>query len=205
MVSLPGDVAPERFGGFYDQTAPAFDLMRRQYQDIPPRNFLQRQSGLAVGIPKPSQRLRNINGFMNASTNYTAVQNAPHYMKMRWQHVQRKNAARAADEIAKRDLAIHSMRTIAKGVDRIRKHKKRQEAYKSPAAGLKLKQAINQFIAGKDIPESELPMVASLPKSAKDVKKALSSIIQAEGVQQPRGFDLQALMAADAARQAAAR
>ena len=98
MVSLPGDVAPERFQGFYDQSAPARDLYKLQSQDIPPRDFLLHQSGLYAGVPNARAKLRNINGFMHASTSYHAVQIAPHHMRSRWQHVAERNRELAAEE-----------------------------------------------------------------------------------------------------------
>jgi hypothetical protein len=147
MVSLPGDVAPERFHGFYDQVAPASELMRRQYEDIPPANFLERQSGLFAGIPKPRSKLRSIDGFMNSTTNYKTVQDAPHFMRMRHQHVAQRNLEHAAKELAAHHAAVHSRRAENESLLAARKHRAAGvKPYKSLAAGLKLKQALRQVL-----------------------------------------------------------
>ena len=153
MVSLPGDVAPERFAGFYGQEAPGRALMRRQYGDIPPQNFLLTQSGLNAGISDARKKLRDINGFMHATTNYESVQNAPHYMRMRWRHVAERNAERAARDLENHRRSVHSA-TLA--------HKNKRplldkaKPYKSYAAGLKLKQALREVTKnGKRVMQQE--------------------------------------------------
>ena len=146
MVSLPGDVAPERFHGFYDQTAPARDLYRLQAQDIPQRDFLERQSGIHAGIPNARAKLRDINGFMHASTSYHAVQNAPHYMRSRWQHVAERNREIAARDLAKHHEAVHNLRQEHKHYLETRAKKHPEEILRSAASGLKLKQAMRQVL-----------------------------------------------------------
>lgn len=153
MVSLPGDVAPERFAGFYGQEAPARALMQRQYGDIPPQNFLLTQSGLNAGIADARNKLRNINGFMHATTSYDGVQNAPHYMRMRWKHVAERNAERAAQDLEHHRRSVHSATLANKN-----KHPPLNKAkpYKSYAAGLKLKQAIREVTKnGKRVLQQE--------------------------------------------------
>ena len=146
MVSLAGDVAPERFDGFYGQTAPAADLMRRQYQDIPSADFLVRQSGLHAGIPKPRTKLRDLDGFMNSSTNYKAIQNAPNFMRMRYQHLAERNAQRAARDLEENRKKIHFLQATEDARRGTRSAKVKGSPYKSEAAGLKLKQALRSVL-----------------------------------------------------------
>jgi hypothetical protein len=142
MVSLRGDVAPERRLGFYSQIAPAAALMDRQYHDIPPLNFLQTQSGYFAGIPA-SRKLENIDGFFNSSTNYLKVQDAPHFLRMRKARLEEHARKRALEEIESHRNAVHSAR---KTQTQLREERKRRRQsfvpYKSEAAGLKLKQAM---------------------------------------------------------------
>jgi hypothetical protein len=146
MVSLPGDVAPERFHGFYEQIAPQTELMRRQFEDIPPTKFLQYQSGFRVGIPNARQKLRNINGFMHATTNYHTVQDAPHFMRMRYKHVRELNAKRQAAQTALDEAQVHSLRKQNKERMDARNSRSAPMPHKSYAAGLKLKQALRQVL-----------------------------------------------------------
>lgn len=151
MVSLPGDVAPERFEGFYSQTAPARALMKRQYGDIPPQNFLQKNLGLLAGIPHPISKLRNIDGFMHATTNYNGVQNAPAYLQMRRAAVARQN--RDMDTVSsdgfKKAVAASALQQSLLAAEKKRRHEN-VKVHRSTAAGLKLKQALRQVtINGK--------------------------------------------------------
>jgi len=158
MVSLPGDVAPERFAGFYGQTAPQRALMKRQYGDIPPQNFLQRQSGLLAGIPHPITKLKNINGFMHASTNYEGVQNAPAYLQMRRFAVAKRNRERAeVDSKAFRDATTASkLEQSLLAAERKRRRENAPKVYRSGAAGLKLKQALRAVeVKGKKLMQRE--------------------------------------------------
>ena len=153
MVSLPGDVAPERFAGFYGQEAPARALMRRQYGDIPPQNFLLTQSGLNAGIADARNKLRNINGFMHATTSYDGVQNAPHHLRMRWRHVAERNAERAAQDLEHHRRSVHSTELAYKNK---RPLLNKAQPYKSYAAGLKLKQALREVTKnGKRVMQQE--------------------------------------------------
>jgi hypothetical protein len=86
---------------------------------------------------------------MNASTSYTSVQNAPHFIRMRWKHLAKRNAARAAMDALEQQRALHASMKRPKHV------RERVEAYRSEAAGLKLKQAINQTTL-PETPESEI-------------------------------------------------
>jgi hypothetical protein len=146
MVRLAGDVAPERFNGFYNQVAPGVDLMKRQFQDIPSPDFLVRQSGLHAGFPKPRTKLRNIDGFMNSSTNFNSVQNAPHFIRMRYQHLAQRAAERAARELEENRKKIHYLRQMDADRKEARRTKVKETPYKSEAAGLKLKQAQRQVL-----------------------------------------------------------
>jgi hypothetical protein len=146
MVRLAGDVAPERLGGFYNQVAPASDLMRRQLQDIPSPDFLVHQSGLHAGFAKPRTKLRNIDGFMNASTNYKTIQNAPHFMRMRYQHLAQRAAERAANELEENRKKIHYLKATEATRRETRRSKVKEAPYKSYAAGLKLKQALRAVL-----------------------------------------------------------
>jgi hypothetical protein len=145
MVSLPGDVAPERFEGFYSQTAPARALMKRQYGDIPPQNFLQRNLGLLAGIPHPISKLRNIDGFMHATTNHASVQNAPAHLQMRRAAVARQ--IRDMDAVSsgafKKAVAASALQQSLLAAEKKRRHEN-VKIHRSAAAGLKLKQALRQ-------------------------------------------------------------
>jgi hypothetical protein len=146
MVRLAGDVAPERFNGFYNQTAPAVDLMKRQFQDIPSPDFLVRQSGLHAGFAKPRTKLRNIDGFANSSTNFNSVQNAPHFIRMRYQHLAQRAAERAARELEENRKKIHYLKQADADRKEARRTKVKETPYRSYAAGLKLKQALRQVL-----------------------------------------------------------
>ena len=146
MVRLAGDVAPERFNGFYNQVAPATDLMKRQMQDIPSPDFLVRQSGLHAGFPKPRTKLRNLDGFTNSSTNFSTVQNAPHFIRMRYQHLAQRAAERAARELEENRKKIHYLRQADADRKEARRTKVKETPYKSSAAGLKLKQALRSVL-----------------------------------------------------------
>jgi hypothetical protein len=146
MVSLAGDVAPERFDGFYGQTAPAADLMRRQFQDIPSADFLVRQGGLHAGFAKPRTMLRNIDGFSNSSTNFKTVQNAPQFIRMRYQHLAQRNAQRAARDLEENRKKIHYLQATEGARREARSTKVKGSPYKSEAAGLKLKQALRSVL-----------------------------------------------------------
>lgn len=158
MVSLPGDVAPERFQGFYGQTAPQRALMKRQYGDIPPQNFLQTQSGLLAGVPHPIRKLKNLNGFMNSSTNYVGVQNAPALLQMRRAAVAKRNRDRqAADSQAFKDaIKASALQQSLMAAERKRRRDNAPSIYRSKAAGLKLKQALRAVtLKGKTLMQRE--------------------------------------------------
>lgn len=158
MVSLPGDVAPERFDGFYSQTAPARALMKRQYGDIPPQNFLVRQSGLLAGIPHASSKLRDVNGFMHATTNYHTVQNAPAFLQMRYAAVAKRNRehALAHSDAFHKAVAASALEQSMLAAEKKRRRENRPKVYSSKAAGLKLKQALRPVkIKGKDLMQRE--------------------------------------------------
>lgn len=145
MVSLRGDVAPERMFGFYDQKAPAFALMQRQYSDIPPRNFLQTQSGYFAGIPA-ARKLENIDGFMNSTTNYLKVQDAPHYLRMRRARLEQRDRELVQEKLERHRAAVRSARKTQSEIveERKRREENRPSPYSSEAAGLKLKQALRE-------------------------------------------------------------
>jgi hypothetical protein len=171
MVSLPGDVAPERFAGFYGQTAPARALMKRQYGDIPPQNFLARQSGLYAGIPHASSKLRNIDGFMHATTNYNSVQNAPAYLQMRLAAVAKRNHdhATATSEGFKSAVAASALEQSMLAAEKKRRHENRPKTYRSKAAGLKLKQALRS-VTVKGVPLMQRETTRAAVKSFRDKK-----------------------------------
>ena len=87
-------VSRERYRGFYGGEPGSFTLMKRQYGDAPAPDFLLTQSGLFAGI-QPRERLMRLPGFMHATTEPTAVQNAPTYLKLRYADAQRRHAAAA--------------------------------------------------------------------------------------------------------------
>jgi hypothetical protein len=179
MVSLPGDVAPERFMGFYGQTAPQRALMKRQYGDIPPQNFLQRQSGLLAGIPHAISKLKNINGFMDSTTNYVGVQNAPAYLQMRKAAVARRDRDRAQADSEEFKTAV---KAAALQQSLLRAEKKRRlenapKVYRSKAAGLKLKQALRE-VTVKGIPLMQRETTRSAVRRLYDKKGRYSDKVE---------------------------
>jgi hypothetical protein len=146
MVSLPGDIAPERFRGFRALEPPQTELLRRQYASFPPWDFLSHQGGFKAGIYKPGERLRSLDGFMHTTTNYNSVQNGPAYLKMRLQEVLRKRLRLEAERLERDRIAVHSVSR--------RKKAAKAKPYLSKAAGLALKTAQTGFIEkdknGKD-------------------------------------------------------
>jgi len=183
MVSLPGDVAPERFAGFYGQTAPARALMKRQYGDIPPQNFLVRQSGLYAGIPHASSKLRDINGFMHASTNYNSVQNAPAYLQMRHAAVAKRNRdhATATSEGFKKAVAASALEQSMLAAEKKRRRENRPKTYSSKAAGLKLKQALRSVMV-KGVPLMQRETTRSAVKRLYDKKGRISDKVELKDI-----------------------
>jgi hypothetical protein len=135
MVSLPGDIAPERFRGFYSLEPPQGELMRRQAASFPPWNFLSQQGGLRAGIANPNAKLRALPGFKRTTTNFYSVQNGPAYLKMRLQDIARKNQRLEAERLERDRIAVHSVANRKKAA------KKAITPYFSKAAGQALKQA----------------------------------------------------------------
>lgn len=169
MVSLPGDVAPERVGGFYEETAPARELVKRQLRDVPPRNFLVAQSGYHVGIPNPHAKLRNIDGFMHATTNYRAVQNAPHYMRLRYKHVRERALADQAKRKAHFHKLVHSKKADRQAYLKRQLERKPAEILRSPAAGLLIKQALRSELVGGPTEEERKNPKYEFPIYGRDI------------------------------------
>jgi hypothetical protein len=148
MVSLPGDIAPERFQGFRALEPPQGELLRRQYASFPPWDFLSHQGGFRAGIYKPGERLRSLPGFYKTSTNYHSVQNGPAYLKLRLQEVARKKQRMEAEKLERDRIAVHSVTKRLKRAKTV--------PYLSKAAGLALKTAQSGFIEkGKIVHKGE--------------------------------------------------
>jgi len=179
MVSLPGDVAPERFMGFYGQTAPQRALMKRQYGDIPPQNFLQTQSGLLAGVPHAISKLKNINGFMNSSTNYLSVQNAPAYLQMRRAAVAKRNRDReeANSQRFKDAVKASALEQSLLAAEKKRRLANAPKVYRSKAAGLKLKQALRS-VTVKGIPLMQRETTRSAVRRLYDRKGRYSDKVE---------------------------
>ena len=201
MVSLPGDVAPERFEGFYGQTAPARALMKRQYGDIPPQNFLQRQGGLLAGIPHAISKLKNIDGFMHASTNYRAVQNAPSYLQMRASAVAKRNRDLEAIRSGqfKNDVKESALQQSLIAAEKKRRRENAPKVYRSNAAGLKLKQALRMVdFKGKKLMQRETTRSA-VRKFGRSDRGELRELLRKIAGEEPdvEANDLAALAAED--------
>jgi hypothetical protein len=157
--------------------------MKRQYGDIPPQNFLLRQSGLYAGVPHASTKLRNIDGFMHATTNYHGVQNAPAYLQMRHAAVAKRNRdhAMAMSEGFKTAVAKSALEQSLLAAEKKRRRENRPKVYSSKAAGLKLKQALRE-IKVKGVPLMQRETTRSAVRRLYDRKGRYSDKLELKDI-----------------------